>query len=306
LSPHSERLRAGGGGGPADDGLVSVVLLVHNKVGYSEHCLRGLLATPYRPFEIILADNGSTDSTPALLDDFQERFEQAGIGVTRLCFEENIGAVAGRNQALSRCSGQFIVFVDNDVVPRTRSWMERLKSYLLEHPDVGAVAPKMVYPTTPHLIQCAGCDVSPTGKVWFRGRGEPLDSSEFNSERECQALISACWMMPASAVKVVGVLDEGFSPVQYEDIDYCYRLREAGYKVFYLPAVEMYHFENVTTGRTGGLNYRYLTVKNGLRFKNKWRRRFTRENGPDESSMQWREDIPGAKLEEIGELEVLP
>ncbi len=306
MSPHSERLSAAKGGAPADGGLVSVVLLVHNKVGYSERCLRGLLATAYRPLEIILVDNGSTDSTPALLDDFQERFEKQDIGVVRIRFDENVGAVAGRNQAINRTSGQFVVFMDNDVVPRSGGWIERLVKYLLEHPDVGAVGPKMVYPTKPHLIQCAGCDVSPTGKVWFRGRGEAIDAAEFNSERECQALISACWMMPASAVKVVGALDEGFSPVQYEDIDYCYRLRESGYKVVYLPEVEMYHFENVTTGRTGDLNYRYLTVKNGLRFKNKWRRRFSREGGPDESEMVWREDIPGATLEEIGELELLP
>ncbi len=286
--------------------LVSVILLVHNKAGYTERCLRGLLATAYRPFEIVIVDNGSTDSTAALLDDFQERFERRRIGVARLRFDENIGAVAGRNQAMSRAGGQFIVFLDNDVVPRTLSWMDRFVDYLAEHLDVGVVGPKLIYPTEPFLIQCAGCEVSPSGRIWFRGRGEPREAAEFSLERECQALISACWMMPASAYRVVGPLDEGFSPVQFEDIDYCYRLREAGYKVAYLPGVEMYHFENVTTGRTEELNYRYLTVKNGLRFKNKWRRRFSKEGGPGEDEREWREDIPGARLEEIGELETVP
>ena len=153
-----------------------------------------------------MVDNGSTDSTAALLDDFQERFERSGIGVTRIRFDQNVGAVAGRNQALSRVNGQFVVFIDNDVVHRTRSWMERFVDYLLADPEVGAVGPKLIYPTEPYLIQCAGCDVSPTGRVWFRGRGEPGDAAEFNSERECQALISACWMMPAHAVKVIGPL----------------------------------------------------------------------------------------------------
>ncbi len=286
--------------------LVSVILLVHNKAGYTERCLRGLLGTSYRPFELVVADNGSTDSTAALLEDFQERLERRRVGVTRLRFEENIGAVAGRNQAMTRAGGDLIVFLDNDVVPRTLSWMERFVDYLTKHAEVGAVGPKLIYPTGSFPIQCAGCDVSPSGRVWFRGRGEPREAGEFNAERECQALISACWMMPASAAGVVGPLDEGFSPVQYEDIDYCYRLREAGYKVMYLPGVEMYHFENVTSGRTPALNYRYLTVKNGLRFKNKWRRRFSKEGGPDEDEREWREDIPEARLEEIGELETVP
>jgi GT2 family glycosyltransferase len=305
LGPERESAR-GASSVSGDRPLVSVILLVHNKAGYTRRCLEGLLATPYRPLEVVLVDNGSTDGTPAMLDEYQPRLEKARVGVVRMVFEQNVGAVAGRNQAINRAAGQFTVFLDNDVVPRSRSWMGRFVDYLRERPEVGAVGPKLIYPTEPHLIQCAGCDVSPTGRVWFRGRGEPADAPEFSSERDCQALISACWMMPATAIKVVGPLDEGFSPVQFEDIDYCYRLREAGYRVVYLPSVEMYHFENVTTGRTEKLNYRYLTVKNGLRFKNKWRRRFSKEDGPDESTMKWREDIPGATLEEIGELETVP
>jgi len=297
---------AAGAGGARGRPLVSVILLVHNKAGYTERCLRGLAATPYRPFEAVIVDNGSGDGTPALLDSWQARLESQRIGVARLRFEENIGAVAGRNQALIRAGGELLVFLDNDVVPRTVSWMDRLARYLAAHPEVGVVGPKLLYPTEPHLIQCAGCEVSPAGRVWFRGRGEPAGAPEFAAERECQALISACWMMPASAARAVGPLDEGFSPVQFEDIDYCYRLREAGYRVMYLPEVEMYHFENVTTGRTEELNYRYLTVKNGLRFKNKWRRRFSREGGPADETLRWREDIPGAALEEIGELETVP
>jgi GT2 family glycosyltransferase len=286
--------------------LVSVVVLVHNKAGYTRRCLQGLLNCPCEPFELLLVDNGSTDGTPELLDEFEAGFEKRGVRVVRIRHQENVGAVAGRNGALAQADGGYVVFLDNDVVPRTVSWMERFRGYLSEHPNVGAVGPKLVYPTHPHLIQCAGCEVSPGGKVWFRGRGQPREAPEYNAERDCQALISACWMMPASAVSVVGPLDEGYSPVQYEDIDYCYRLREAGYRVVYLPDVEMYHFENVTTGRTEDLNYKYLTVKNGLRFKNKWRRRFSKEGGPAESTMQWRHDVPGVALEEIGELETVP
>jgi len=300
---------AGNGNGGGREGarpLVSVILLAHNKAAYTQRCLQGLAATPYRPWELLAVDNGSSDSTRALLDDYQERLEKKRVAVTRLSFEENVGAVTARNQAMTRAEGELLVFLDNDVVPRTLSWMDRLADYLAEHPEVGAVAPKLVYPTAPYDIQCAGCEVSPTGRVNFRGRGEPRGAGEFNAARECQALISACWMMPASAVRAVGPLDEGFSPVQYEDIDYCYRLREAGYQVVYLPTVEMYHFENVTTGRTEALNYRYLTVKNGLRFKNKWRRRFSKEGGPPDEEMTWREDIPTARLEDIGELETVP
>ncbi len=285
--------------------LVSVILLACNKAAYTERCLRGLLATPYRPFEVVAVNNGSTDATGKLLDEYSARLSGAGIEVQRLYFERNVGAIVGRNEAMAKARGEFIAFLDNDVTPRTLSWMGRLVAFLRERRDVGVVGPRMIYPFPPHLIQCAGCEVSPTGRVSFLGRGEPRESPEFGRERECQALISACWMMPATAARVAGPLDEGYSPVQFEDIDYCYRLREAGYKVVYLPSVEMYHFENVTTGRTEGLNYKYLTVKNGLRFKNKWRRRFAREGGRPDAEMPWRYDLPTCKLEDIGELETV-
>ncbi len=286
--------------------LVSVILLLHNKSAYSRRCFDGLLGTPYRPFEIIAVDNGSSDDTAKMLDEYQQSFSAVGINLKRLSFEENLGAITGRNKALELVAGKFVVFMDNDVTPRTSTWMRRLVEYLQAHSGVGVVAPKMIYPSDPHLIQCAGCDVSPTGRVWFRGRGEACQAAEFNSERECQALISACWMMPAAVIEQLGPLDTGFSPVQFEDIDYCYRLREIGLKAMFFPEVEMYHFENVTTGRTGNLNYKYLTVKNGMLFKEKWQHMFSLENGPLDADLKWREDIPGVSLEEIGQLEKTP
>jgi hypothetical protein len=88
--------------------------------------------------------------------------------------------------------------------------------------------------------------------------------------------------------------------VQFEDIDYCYRLREAGLLCRYDPGVELYHFENVTSGRTEALNYPYLTVKNGMKFKKKWRHRFSAENGPSDKDWAWKA-IASVKLDDVPE-----
>ncbi len=131
---------------------------------------------------------------------------------------------------------------------------------------------------------------------------------QFSEARDVQCLISACWVMKREVLDAVGPLDDAFSPVQFEDIDYCYRARYPDgrdgprWRVAYEPAVEMYHFENVTSGRTSTLNYRYLTVKNGLKFKNKWQHRFAAEGGKPESEMKWRFDIPQVRLEDVAEL----
>ena len=112
--------------------------------------------------------------------------------------------------------------------------------------------------------------------------------------------------MPAAVAQKTGLLDERFSPVQFEDIDYCYRIRELGYRCRYEPTIELYHFENVTTGRTGAINYPYLTVKNGLKFKAKWKHRFTLENGPEDRDWTWAE-IQSVALDDVpATLEFLP
>ena len=284
--------------------LVSIVVLAHNKAAYTARCFEGLVRSTYRPVEVVAIDNGSTDDTPALFASFARDAEQAGVDFRPTRLEENVGAASGRNLALEQVEGDYIVFLDNDVVPRTLSWLERLMAVLAGDRSIGIVGPKLVYPFPPHLIQFAGGAVTPTGWVQFCGRGEPRDAPEFNEPREVQCLISACWMMTWDLYQRVGKLDEAFNPLQFEDIDYCYRARYAGYRVAYEPSVEMYHFENVTSGDTPQINYTYVTIKNGMRFKKKWRSMFETEGGPRDEDLEWK-DIEKHDLSEIGELETV-
>jgi len=285
----------------ASDPLVSVIVLAHNKAQHTRYCLHGLLKSTYRNLEIVAVDNGSTDATPALFATFGKDARAAAVEFRPMRFEENVGAVTGRNRALEVAEGDYVVFLDNDVVVRTRSWLERLMGALEADKGLGIVGPKLVYPFPPYLIQFAGGAVTPTGWVHFLGRGEPREAPEFNTPREVQCLISACWMMPRALYEHLGPLDEGFNPVQFEDIDYCYRARHAGYRILYLPSVEMYHFENVTSGDTPSINYTYVTIKNGMRFKKKWRFMFEGEGGPPDSQFAWKE-IPKRDISEVGEL----
>ncbi len=283
--------------------LVSVIVLSHNKGEHTRYCFRGLARSSYRPIEVLGLDNGSTDATPALYEWFAGEARAAGLAFRPTRLEQNVGAVTGRNLALKRAEGDYIVFLDNDVAPRTRGWVEGLLAALRADGHVGIVGPKLIYPFPPYLIQFAGGAVTPTGWVHFLGRGEPRESPAFNARREVQCLISACWMMPRSLYERLGPLDEGFNPLQFEDIDYCYRARAAGYKVLYLPAVEMYHFENVTSGDTPTINYKYVTIKNGMRFKKRWRFMFEKEGGPSDKEFHWA-DIPKRDISEVGELEM--
>jgi GT2 family glycosyltransferase len=292
---------------------ISVLILAHNKAAYTRRCLNALLLSTARPLQVVLVNNGSSDDTAEVFAGFKQAAARAGVVAAMRTFKENVGAIEGRNAAAELLRGDYWVFLDNDVVARTRSWLERLRALLGQGRGVGGapgllgvVAPKLVYANAPHDIQCAGCAVTKGGRVIFSGRGEARLAPAWNAARDCQTLISACWMMPAAVWREVGPLDPRFSPVQFEDIDYCYRIREAGHRCRYEPAIEMYHFENVTTGRTESLNYTYLTVKNGMKFKEKWQHRFATEDGPPDADWQCSK-VPQVGLEDVPEdLETLP
>lgn len=284
--------------------LASVIILACNKAAHTARCLDGLLHTRWRPLEVILLDNGSTDATPALLASFAPRAAALDIQLQLLRNGRNLGAPTGRNQALRLAAGRFIAFMDNDLVVRSRDWVEILADALESAPRAAIAGPKLIYPVPPHLIQCAGAAVSPSGRVFFRGRGEPTDAPQFNRREQVQCLISACWLMRRELYDDIGPLDEAYNPVQFEDIDYCYKARERGWRVIYAPEAEMYHFENATTSGTPTINSPYQIVRNGLLFKRRWRHVFATESGPPDETWRWAQ-IPEVSLDSIGPLQLI-
>ena len=279
--------------------MISLVMLSHNKARHTGMSLDGVLGTCPEAMQFVLLDNGSTDETPGVLNEFASKARAAGHEVVLLTQGENIGAVRGRNEAMRRVEGEWVVWLDNDVTPRSRGWLGKLRSHLQARERAAIVAPKLVYPTPPYLIQCAGCDVTNAGRVVFRGRGE--DRARCSEPEAVKAVISACWLMRGELFRELGPLDEVFSPLQFEDIDYCYRARiDAGREVLYAGDVEMYHFENVTSGGTVSIQYDYLTARNAVKFKRKWKEAIAREGGTDERAATWRKDIERVPLEEVG------
>lgn len=284
--------------------LVTVVTLTHNKLAYTARCLASWLRTDYAPWELVVVDNGSTDGTRAWLGDFRAEAERSGVALTLVANDANIGCSTARNQGLARARGEFVAFADNDVALRSADWLRALAGRLARNPALGMVGPKLVYPVPPYAIQCAGVGIARSGRVLFRGRGEPRDDPRYNAEGDVQCLISACCLARRSALAACGGFDEAFNPVEFEDFDLCYRMRAAGWRVAYVPAVEMYHFESVTTQGTPALPNTGLIIRHGLLFKERWRHRFAHEDGPADVETRWRR-LPAFALEAVGDLPLI-
>jgi GT2 family glycosyltransferase len=282
----------------------SLITLSHNKLVCTRRCLSALLTDSVvdAPWELIVVDNGSTDGSAEWCDTELVTLGRArGVPVTVLHNPGNIGCSVARNQAVGRARGRHLVFVDNDVAPRTRRWMPVLREALDAVPGAGMAGCKMVYPWAPYPIQCAGVGISRRGHVCFRGRGAPRDDPRFARLETVQCLISACLLIPAELLQKHGGFDEAFHPVQFEDFDLVYRLREAGYRAVYTPSAEMYHFESVTTQGTPAVRNAAVVVRNGLLFQKRWRHLFEREDGPSEGACRWLK-IPPVPFDGIGPL----
>ncbi len=285
----------------------SVITLSHNKLDCTRRCLSALITDTLcdAPWEILVVDNGSTDGSKEWCDtELKILGRKHGIPVTVIHNDSNIGCSFARNQAINAAEGKYLVFADNDITPRTRKWMQEMRKFLDSEDNIGMVGPKMVYPWTPHPIQCAGVGISRRGHVCFNGRGEPIDTPAYNRITEVQCLISACLMIPAKLITEFGGFDEAFHPVQFEDFDLCYRLREAGYKALYTPEVEMYHFESVTTQGTPTVRNQAVVIRNGLIFQKRWKHMFSEEDGPQEEACRWKE-VPTVLFDEIKELQLI-
>lgn len=268
--------------------MFSIIVLTHNNAALTRRCLSSLLDSADADWELVVVDNGSTDETRELLGEFGVQYERTHRLLRTILNDTNAGCSTARNQGLSATAGEYVVFMDNDVSVGDRSWLSKLRAALESDARIGIVVPKLVFAADPGVIQCAGGAVSRTGRVQFVGRGERADDARFNTRRDVQCGISACMMLKREMIGETGLLDEAFNPVQFEDIDYCYRARSKGWRVVYEPAVTMLHDESATTAGVRRDKNAYTVVKHGMLFKERWRRMFEREDGPDDKDVIWK------------------
>ncbi|MGQ9732771.1 MAG: glycosyltransferase family 2 protein [Candidatus Zipacnadales bacterium] len=278
----------------------SLVIVSYNKRPYTALCLESLLKGEPRPDEIIVVDNGSTDGSVSYLQEvYPALAKTAGVRFQLLCNDRNVGACTARNQGLKHVSGRYVGFLDNDTAIRTKAWLAILSNTLESERDAGIVGPKLVFPFPPYNIEHAGAAISPNGRPMYLGRGCDRLDPAYAQRREVQCLISAAWLVKREVIETIGDFDEVFNPAQFEDFDFCYRARQRGFRVYYEPAAELYHFENVTTDGSADVNFRYITIKNGRIFKQRWKHVFSQEAGPPDEMCVWH-PLPTQTIEETG------
>ncbi len=223
---------------PCDDRpQVSIVVPVFNKLALTLECLQSIAsAQTALSYEVIVADDGSTDGTA-------ERLAAVpGLLVHRNV--QNVGFLRNCNSALPAVNGEFVVLLNNDVQV-TDHWLDRLVGTFESEERVGAAGPKIVYPSG-HL-QEAGVSLREDGSAEMVGLFDDPQRARYNYVRPVDYVSGACLAIRTQLLRELGGFSEDYLPCYCEDSDLCMRVWQRGLRVVYQPAATVYHHLSKTT-----------------------------------------------------------
>lgn len=278
---------------PAID--ISVVIVNWNTRDLLLDCVESLFAeTRESSLEIIVVDNASRDGS---MEALAARFPQT----VRIANTENAGFARANNQGLAVARGRYLCLVNSDV-KALAGVLDRLRAFLESRPDVGAVAPRTVgrdlklrrncreFPSLRNEIcQALFLDRLFPSRRFFRSRS--MRDYDYASQSEIEALSGCFLMVPRSVQETVGGLDERFF-IYAEDVDWCKRIREAGWRVIYFPEAEAIHYGG-SSSATERVRFNLEILKAHLQY---WRK----HHGRLATALFWWIQLTGIALRAFG------
>ncbi len=247
--------------GTPERGLTSIVILTHNQLPFTRHCIDSIRLLTDEPYEVVFVDNGSTDGTVEYLKALATSDER----VTVILNIDNRGFPAGCNQGIRASRGEQVLLLNNDTVVTT-GWLARMLRALHSEPAVGLVGPCSNRVSGEQQIGVSYSEGDLGGLDGFAWQwGKAHDRLSEPTDR----LVGFCLLIKKSVIDAVGLLDEGFGLGNFEDDDYCRRAMAAGFKIVIARDAFVHHVGGATF-RGSGVDYTALMQHNAERFHSKW------------------------------------
>ncbi|NGX39982.1 MAG: N-acetylglucosaminyl-diphospho-decaprenol L-rhamnosyltransferase [Chlamydiae bacterium] len=249
-----------------------LILLNWNNAPDTLECLSSLEKLDYPHYEILLIDNGSTDSSLKVI---REAYPDLRI----LEMGENRGFSDGCNRGLKeglKGDADFFLLLNNDTVVAP-NLLTAIAKAAENRPEVGVFGPKIYYYGEPATIWYAGGGVDPqTGRCFHIGCGASDDNEKYKDEALTDYVCGCALAVRREVVERVGGLDPKFF-LLWEEIDWCYRIRDKGYSSLYVPSARIWHkiSSSFPEGNRGPM-WRYFYSRNRLLFHRRHTPRFKR------------------------------
>ena len=239
---------------------LSIIIPSYNTRDLLEQALRTVMdAATDLEVEVLVVDNASRDGSADMV---ASTFPQVEL----IRNEENVGFAAANNQALKRVKGRNVLLLNSDTIVRPDT-LRCLVEFMDAHPQAGAIGCKILNPDGTLQLSCrrglptpmaAFCKMSGLSRLFPNSpRIARYNLTYLDPERthEVDALSGSCMMVRREAMDQVGLLDEAYF-FYGEDLDWCFRMREAGWKIFYVPQTEIIHFKGESS-RAEQMRFRY-------------------------------------------------
>jgi hypothetical protein len=239
--------------------LISIIIVTWNCRDYVLRCLETIFSQQAVDFEVIVRDNGSTDgSGPAIAENFPQ--------VKLLGDGRNIGFSAANNEAINQARGSYLLLLnpDTELSPTT---LERFIRAAQQAADQAMLVPTLL--NGDGTLQPSR-HAFPTVGGWARRALSRLGRGSTGAGGPVDWAIGACWFLPRSIFQQVGGLDANFF-MYGEDLDYCWRVRQAGFQIVWTPQIEVTHFGNVSGQQQWGEQRLARTYRSLVQF---WRKHF--------------------------------
>ncbi len=247
---------------------VSLIILTKNNFTLLQRCVESILQkTRYPDYEIIIVDNGSDDlqSTSYL----QKLKQHRRFKVVR--DERPFNYSALNNLAANLASGEILGLLNDDTEVIRPGWMRELVSHACR-PQVGAVGALLLFPD--HTIQHAGVilgiDKIAAHAHKHYSSGEPGYFGRASLIQSFSAVTGACLFVKKELYTLIGGLNEADLSVAFNDLDFCLRLQEKGYKTVWTPYAELIHYESASRGSDQNHENRERFSKEIIYMKSQW------------------------------------
>lgn len=241
--------------------LVSIITVHFNQPAVTEEFLHSIqTVNAYPAIEVIVVDNGSTvDWTPAWRARYPEVFF--------IRSEKNLGFAGGNNLGLQAAQGDYYFLINNDT-ECTAGALARLVAILDQQPEVGMVSPRLHYFEDRRLIQYAGY----TAMNFLTGRNRCVgqleqDQGQYNGSGPTAYVHGAAMLVRKEAIEKAGRMDPHYF-LYYEELDWCERIKKAGYLAYVDLDAVIYHKESVSVGKRSALK-EYFMTRNRILFVRK-------------------------------------
>lgn len=216
--------------------------------------LRNCLSIPY---ELIVVDNGSVENEAV---DLQKKYPF----LKTIRSERNLGFAGGNNLGISRATGDYLLFLNNDTFVQD-DFISLLIDRMKFNPLLGGISPKIIFADEQGGIQFAG--YMPMSRITLRNRligYREKDSGQYDKPHSTPYLHGAAMLIRREAIEQAGMMPEIYF-LYYEELDWSLQIRRKGYELEYNPSVTVYHRESSSTGQDSPLKAFYMT-RNRLLF----------------------------------------